>query len=139
MKSASQDVQPGFSIELLTFQRTKNPGGFGDASFASTIRLVDNRSHVEQVADITMNRPATHEDFSFSQIDVHQLSEGKIVVTLGVARDPGRVLKYLGVATVCLGTMLTFLTAQSAVQCFGSERCRAGIIARRLVAATGQR
>ena len=109
-KFVTQHLPLGFSIELLDFRRTTNPGGTGDASVTSRIRLVDDLSSVVREADISINEPMSHKRFKFYHIGYRQSGDGTETVILGVARDPGQKLKYIGLAAVCLGATITFLT-----------------------------
>ena len=86
-----------------------DPGGLGDASFASRIRLVDEAQGIVSVSDVTMNEPLTYRGLPFYQLDYRPLPDGTHEVTLGAARDPGRVLKYLGIAVVCLGAIVALM------------------------------
>lgn len=98
----------GFSLELVDFQREQNPGGMGDASFASVVRLIDEASGIDEERTIAMNQPLTHGKFTFYQSSfMEQPGQGDLSV-LSVAYDPGRGLKYAGSLMICAGTFLMF-------------------------------
>lgn len=101
--------QLGFSLELLQLQRTWNPGGVGYSSIVSKVRLVDQESAVDRIAEIAVNKPLTHKGHTFYQLDVHTSPDGKVLSILQVTRHPGRPLIYLGVVLVCLGTLITII------------------------------
>ncbi|MHB1037206.1 MAG: cytochrome c biogenesis protein ResB [Pirellulales bacterium] len=102
------DEPLGFSLQLLKFQRGLNPGGMGDASFASTVRLIDKNANVDEKHEISMNQPLVHGKFAFYQSGFDSTPDGKAVSVLSVAYDPGRFLKYLGSLMVCAGCALMF-------------------------------
>jgi cytochrome c-type biogenesis protein CcsB len=93
----------GFSLKLLDFTRSMNPGRMGDASFASSVQLTDPAENVNERRDISMNQPLVHRKFAFYQSSFQELPNGKEASILTVAYDPGRFLKYLGCAMICLG------------------------------------
>ncbi len=96
----------GFSLRLEEFQRGRNPGGMGDASFASKVRLIDKSRQMDEQREIWMNHPLTHGKFVFYQSGFNEESGAKPVSVFMVAHDPGRGLKHLGSLMVCLGTLL---------------------------------
>jgi cytochrome c-type biogenesis protein CcsB len=97
-----------FSLKLLRFTHGLNPGKMGDASFASRVRLVDQRARIDQEREISMNQPLIHEKYVFYQSSYADLPDGKKVSFLSVAYDPGRGLKHLGCILVCAGTFVMF-------------------------------
>ena len=92
----------GFQLELIDFKRGKNPGGMGNASFASEVHLIDKAAGIDEEKEISMNSPLTHGKFTFYQSSFQESSEGETSV-LSAAYDPGRFLKYLGSVMICLG------------------------------------
>ncbi len=92
----------GFSVQLHDFQRGLNPGGMGEASFASHVRVSDPRRGPFE-AEISMNRPLSYGGLRFYQSGYRPLPGGQEVSILSVSRDPGRLLKYTGSAMICLG------------------------------------
>ena len=96
-------VRPlGFELELIDFKRGKNPGGMGNASFASEVRLVDKAAGIDDREKISMNSPLTHGKLTFYQSSYREFPDGEMSV-LSAAYDPGRFLKYLGSVMICLG------------------------------------
>ena len=103
----------GFSLKLLAFHRGLNPGGMGDASLASTVRLRDKSRDVDEDRMIFMNHPLVHDKSLFGRFVVHQLdhqetADGKAISIFGVAYDPGWFLKYAGSAMICVGALGMF-------------------------------
>lgn len=92
----------GFSLQLRDFQRGLNPGGTGEASFASQVRVSDPRRSPFE-AEISMNRPLNYGGLRFYQSGYRPMPDGREVSILAVSRDPGRLLKYTGSAMICLG------------------------------------
>lgn len=92
----------GFSVHLQDFQRGLNPGGMGEASFASHVRVSDPRQGPFE-AEISMNHPLAYRGLRFYQSGYRPMPDGKEISILAVSRDPGRLLKYTGSAMICLG------------------------------------
>ena len=44
-----------------------NPGGMGDARFASTVHLHDEAKHIDEDREISMNEPLVHGKYTFYQ------------------------------------------------------------------------
>lgn len=99
-----------FSLELLSFRRGLYPGGTRDASYSSLVRLVDKARGIDEEHEISMNHPLSYGGFSFYQADFQAMAGGKAASVLKVAYDPGRLLKYVGSAMLCLGISLMFLS-----------------------------
>ena len=85
-----------------------NPGMMGDASFASSVRVIDKAGNVDMPAEISMNQPLVYGGFTFYQSGHDETADGRQVSILAVARDPGRFLKYLGSLMICLGVFAMF-------------------------------
>ena len=98
----------GFSLKLIDFKRGMNPGGMGDASFASAVQLIDNAEGVELEHEISMNNPLVHGRYTFYQSSFQQLSDGTEASVLSIAYDPGRFPKYLGSLMICVGIFVMF-------------------------------
>ncbi|NLX96543.1 MAG: hypothetical protein GXY83_10240 [Rhodopirellula sp.] len=99
-----------FSLKLHEFQRTSNPGGMGDASFASSVQLIDPVEEIDAGREISMNEPLVHGKYTFYQSGFHEMPGGKEATVLTVAYDPGRFLKYLGSLMICVGVFFMFYT-----------------------------
>ena len=84
-----------------------NPGGMGDARFASTVHLHDEAKHIDQDHEISMNEPLVHGKYTFYQSGILPSGTGTV---LTVACDPGLFLKYLGSIMTCAGTVIMFVT-----------------------------
>lgn len=98
----------GYSIELQDFNRRANPGGMGDAAFASTVRVVDPTAGVDQQREISMNEPLVHGRFRLYQSSFQEPAHGREVSVLTAAYDPGRGLKYIGSLMICAGILIMF-------------------------------
>lgn len=96
----------GFSLQLLKFQHETNPGGVGDAAFASSVRLVDETARIDQQHEISMNAPLNYGRYSLYQSSFRETPSGAAVSVLNVAYLPGRFLTYLGSGLICLGILL---------------------------------
>jgi hypothetical protein len=97
-----------FSLKLLDFRRGMNPGNKGNASFSSSVQLVDSAKGFDQKREISMNRPLSHGKYSFYQSSFEELPDGRQASILSVAYDPGRLLKYSGCLMICVGTFVMF-------------------------------
>ena len=97
----------GFSLQLKKFTRGMNPGGMGDARFASTVHLHDETKHIDQDHEISMNAPLVHGRYTFYQSGILPSGTGTV---LTVASDPGLFFKYLGSIMTCAGTLIMFVT-----------------------------
>jgi hypothetical protein len=97
-----------FSLKLLKFTHGLNPGRMGDASFTSSVLLIDPHRNIRQPREINMNEPLTYGRFTFYQSNFQEMPDGKDASTLTAAYDPGQFLKYLGSLMICLGTFLMF-------------------------------
>jgi hypothetical protein len=107
--SFGYDTMPlDFSLTLLSFKHGVNPGRMGDASFASSVRLVDKPRGVDEEREISMNRPLQYNKYRFYQSSYSEVPGQPSVSILAAAYDPGRFLKYLGSLMLCGGMSLTF-------------------------------
>lgn len=97
----------GFSLNLKKFTRGQNPGGMGDASFASTIRLRDPKKKIDRTQVISMNEPLVYGKYTFYQSGILPSGTG---TSLTVAYDPGFFLKFAGSVMTCAGTLIMFVT-----------------------------
>jgi hypothetical protein len=98
----------GFALKLLAFRRETNPGGVGNATFASTMLLTDESRGVEQQREISMNQPLTYKRLTFYQSSFDEGGHGVRSSTFSVGYDPGRTLKYAGSLLICLGIAVMF-------------------------------
>lgn len=94
-----------FTLKLLDFERARNPGGMGDAAFASRVRLVDRAAGVNSEFTISMNQPLVHGKYVFYQSSFQEQPGGDVSI-LTAAYDPGRTLKYLGSLLTCVGILV---------------------------------
>lgn len=98
----------GFTLRLVDFARTQNPGRVGNATFASAVEVMDPQAEDKQSFDISMNGPLTYGKFTFYQSSFEDAGHAKSASVLAVAYDPGRFLKYLGSAMICGGIFVMF-------------------------------
>jgi len=96
----------GFSLQLTKFTRGMNPGGMGDARFASTVHLHDEAGGIDEDREISMNEPLVHGKYTFYQSGILPSGTGTV---LTVACDPGLLMKYLGSIMTCAGTLIMFV------------------------------
>jgi len=107
-----EDYHLGYSLKLHDFVREENPGRMGNASFASTVQLIDTSKtirpeDIDERHEISMNHPLTHGIFTFYQSSYNEVG-GREASILSVAYDPGRFLKYLGSIVICVGMFVMF-------------------------------
>jgi hypothetical protein len=96
----------GFPLTLVKFRRERNPGGVGNASFSSVVRVGGTGKDEER--EISMNQPLTHNQLTFYQSGFNEGGQGVDSSTFSVAYDPGRGLKYAGSLMICLGIATMF-------------------------------
>lgn len=97
-----------FSLKLLDFERAMNPGGMGDASFSSSVEVIDESVGITQQHEISMNEPLTYGKFTLYQSSWGTIGGREAVSIFTVAYDPGRPLKYAGCLMICVGTFMMF-------------------------------
>ncbi|MGO8753051.1 MAG: cytochrome c biogenesis protein ResB [Thermoguttaceae bacterium] len=111
IRFANEEIPLGFVLKLKEFHRGRNPGGMGDASFVSTVQLLDrNGRRLGEDRQISMNEPLTRGKYTLYQSSFSQTSSGKNISVFSVAYDPGQLLEYTGWIMVCAGSVLMFLT-----------------------------
>jgi hypothetical protein len=98
----------GFALKLENFHREFNPGGNGDAAFASRVRVIDEEIEWEESHDISMNEPLTHRRYTFYQSGFNEGEHGRESSVFSVAYDPGRPVKYAGSLMICTGIAIMF-------------------------------
>jgi hypothetical protein len=98
----------GFALRLVSFRRHQNPGGVGNAAFASVVRVLDPHEDLDEEREISMNEPLTRNRLTFYQSSFSEPGHGKSASTFSVAHDPGRGLKYAGSLLICLGIAIMF-------------------------------
>ena len=99
------------TLKLKKFTRGRNPGGMGDASFVSTVQLVDRNGEARRrPADLDERAHDAGGKYTLYQSGFDATSDGRNVSILSVAYDPGQLLKYSGAIMVCGGCLLMFLT-----------------------------
>ncbi len=98
----------GYALRLVAFNREKNPGGIGNASYASVVRVIDEGSGIDDEYDISMNKPLTYKKLTLYQSGFNEGGPGQQASTFSVAHDPGRPLKYGGSLMICLGIAIMF-------------------------------
>ena len=78
----------GFSLRLEEFKRVPNPGGMGDASYASQVRLIDKSRQTDHQREIWTNHPLAYGKFVFYQSGFHEEPGAKPASVFMVAHDP---------------------------------------------------
>jgi ABC-type transport system involved in cytochrome c biogenesis permease subunit len=98
-----------FRVHVDRFERGVDPGTDNAASFASQVRVLDERDQpIGEPARIAMNEPLRHGGLTFYQSGFQKLPNGRTVTILAVNRDPGRVIKYAGSLLIVLGIFTMF-------------------------------
>ena len=101
----------GFSVKLVDFQRDTKPKSASDASCVSQVQLSQGAKDSEAASAnnplrrITTNSPLRYGAFTIYQAGFRPLSNQLDLSVLRVTSDPGRVLKYLGGAMICIGIL----------------------------------
>jgi hypothetical protein len=98
----------GFVLHLEDFNHDTNPGGVGNATYSSVVRVVDTHGGVDEEYDISMNEPLTYNRLTFYQSSFNDAGHGRESSTFSVVYDPGRKLKYAGSLMICFGIALMF-------------------------------
>ena len=107
-------AQAGFAVRLDRFTVGKDPGGRGNASFASAVTVLPAGGQ-PLTADITMNEPlhygglTLYQTSFFAETDNDGQPTGRDVSVFTVAEDRGRVLKYLGSIVLVAGILTMYL------------------------------
>jgi cytochrome c biogenesis protein ResB len=96
-----------FGLKLIRFDRTENPGGMGDAGYASTVRVLRDGKRVQDTV-IAMNRPLQFNKYVFYQSSFDQQG-GRPATVLSVSKDPGRTFKYAGSLVLCVGMAIVMI------------------------------
>ncbi len=112
-----ETVPLGCTVQLKEFTRRPNPGGMGNAFFASSVRVRDPAKGLDAQRQIAMNEPLTVGKFTFYQSSFEESPSGGKKSVLSVAYDPGRRLKYLGSLLICAGTLLMLLVRTKSASC----------------------
>ncbi len=107
----------GFSLRLDRFENGKDPGGGGNATFASEVTVLrpgqGQGNAQESRHRITMNEPLTIDGVTLYQTSFSQRPDADGVMRttsfFTVAEDRGRVLKYLGSLLLVAGTLWWYL------------------------------
>jgi hypothetical protein len=102
------ELRLGFSMKLVRFRHEVNPGGVGNAAFASTVLVTDADRGIEEEHEISMNHPLSWNRLTFYQSGFDNVEHGGKSSTLSVGRDSGRTLKYFGSLMICVGIGIMF-------------------------------
>jgi hypothetical protein len=108
LRFGNEQIPLGFVLRLANFERQFNPGGEGDAAFASVVQLVDEERDIDESREISMNQPLSHRQFTFYQSGFDESGHGREASVFSVAYDPGRSLKYAGSLMICGGIAVMF-------------------------------
>ena len=97
----------GFSLQLKKFTRGMNPGGMGDARFASTVHLHDEAKNIDA-------GPRDFHERAAGPRKIHVLSVGNPAQRHGHGAHrglrSGPVFEILGSIMTCAGTVIMFVT-----------------------------
>ena len=106
-------TEAGFTVRLDRFTVGKDPGGRGNASFASAVTILPTTG-TPTAANITMNEPLSYNGLTlyqtsyFAETDTQGLPTGRDVSVFTVAEDRGRLLKYLGSLVLIAGILTMY-------------------------------
>jgi hypothetical protein len=104
----------GFSVHLVDVHRDGNSDAASEASWISQVRLSEAMQDAgvvtadNPVREISANSPLRHGTFTFRHAEPRDLPGQVSQPVLRVTSDPGRLLKYLGVAMMCVGILSVF-------------------------------
>jgi len=102
----------GFSVKLADFHRDTKPNAPGGAWCVSHVYLSEGTEDADVVSannplrEISTNNPLRCGTFTFHQSGVQQLAGNVELSLMRVTSDPGRPLKYLGGAMICVGLLV---------------------------------
>ncbi|TVR46903.1 MAG: hypothetical protein EA402_02120 [Planctomycetota bacterium] len=98
----------GFEITLQRFINEKDPGGQGNATYTSLVRVryADSRPAVQ--AEISMNEPLHEGGVTLYQTARAEQPDGTFVSFFTVAQDRGRPFKYLGSLLLVAGILTMY-------------------------------
>jgi hypothetical protein len=104
----------GFSVTLDRFTAGRDPGGSGNATYASEVTLTRTGAPAEPHV-VTMNEPLHYDGVTlyqtqyFPETDDQGQPTGRDVSVFTVAEDRGRILKYLGSLVLVAGILIMYL------------------------------
>ncbi len=96
-----------FSVRLDDFHIDQYPGMGRPRAFVSEVRFESNDGESVHRATISMNRPATHGEYTFFQSS-YETGRGREATILSVARDPGEWVVFSGYILTLLGMLVVF-------------------------------
>ena len=103
------DRQYGFDT-LKRFINEKDPGGQGNASYASDVRVrYANGQPPIEAQLISMNEPFYENGVTLYQTARLEQPDGSFVSFFTVAQDPGRPFKYVGSLILVAGIMTMYI------------------------------
>ncbi len=105
----SQTMPLGFKIKLDRFHLGMYPGTRRKRSFESVIRIIDPRVGGEQNRVISMNRPTTHQGYTFFQERYDDRNPKAVATILSVSRDPGKLIVFAGYIFMAIGMVWVFI------------------------------
>ena len=100
----------GFEITLKRFINEKDPGGQGNASYSSDVRVryADGQPPIDSQL-ISMNEPFYENGVTLYQTARLEQPDGSFVSFFTVAQDPGRPFKYLGSLILVAGILTMYI------------------------------
>lgn len=93
----------GFKLELVDLQQGNYLGRGGDANLSSVVRITDKKHSSPDQRTIAASQSTSHDGYHIRHTGVRDVGHGKQASTFAVTYDPGRSLKYLGSAVICVG------------------------------------
>ena len=115
-QKARYDLQTSddFTLILDHFEAGKDPGGMGNATFSSNVTVKPNTG-TPSTHLITMNQPLQYGGVTLYQtaftpeFDDQGTATGRQVSIFTAAKDPGRIMKYLGSLVLIGGILIMYL------------------------------
>lgn len=118
LKWGSKTFQLPFKLQLVDFQLDRYPGSMSPSSYASEIKVIDNKNGVNMPYRIYMNHVLDYGGFRFFQSSYDRDELGTI---LSVNRDPGKWPTYMGYFLLSLGLILNMLNPKSRFRKLASD------------------
>ncbi|MGP1449667.1 MAG: cytochrome c biogenesis protein CcsA [Wolinella sp.] len=102
-----KEITLPFSIKLDDFALERYPGSMSPSSYASEIRVIDEKNGVDMPYRVYMNNTLDYGGYRFFQASYDRDELGTI---LSVNNDPGKIPTYIGYAMLIIGLLWNFFT-----------------------------
>lgn len=105
----------GFDLKLQRFTLGYYPGRKYHRSYESQVTVVDPTTGRSQQRVVGMNHPTSYGGYTLSQSSYRE-HNGRWISFLGVARDPGKPIVFVGYVAMMAGMLLTLTTRMTGRQ-----------------------